>query len=272
MMANNLNSGTSLSANCEEDFAKPLLNNFHELLLHYKNKSKTDIEIPKNQPDLSNDIIIFDPEILKTDLLSVEEDAIIYISSVVCRKLVDKTNCSQCLNILETSSNLKAHSIITKLNPTDQVLYKQPSATFMKTFKRLFNVSSQLIPDLCSENFLKFKIVNHLDKEEVDDVGCCEHNEVVIRRMKEYAAYYAITDFCKNINNLLSGKITCLPINSNNMLELALKFREKGKHMGKHSDKFSENKNSKTKAQKIKTIKPKTFKTSKASKSKKPKI
>lgn len=261
MIINNLSSGSSLSANCEEDFAKPLLNNFHELLLHYKSKSKTDHDIPKTHAELANDIIIFDPEISKTDLSYVEDEAITYISSVACRKLLEKTNCTQCIDDLQTSSDLKAHEIINKFNPSDEILYKKPSLIFMKTFKRLFDVSSQLIPDLCSENSLKSKIVNHLDNEEITEVGCCEHKEVITKRLKDYAAYYSIIEFCKNINNLLSGKIKSLPINSSHMLELALSFREKGKHYGKHSDKFSENKISKTKASTLQTVKQKTFKT-----------
>lgn len=141
---------------------------------------------------------------------------------------------------------MKAHAIITRLSSSDQILYKNPSSAFMQIFKRLFDVSSQLIPDLCSENCLKVKIVNHLENEEFDDVGCSDHKKQIATKIKDYAAYYAIIDFCKNINNLLSGKIKCLPINSNHMLELALNFREKGKHNGKYSDKFSETKSSKT--------------------------
>lgn len=61
-----------------------------------------------------------------------------------------------------------------------------------------------------------------------------------MEKIKQYAAYYAIIDFNKNINNLLSGKNTILPINTNHMQELALSFRQKGKHKGKYSEKFDD--------------------------------
>lgn len=260
MIINNLNSANSISSNCEDDESKFLLNDVHEMLLLRKEKPKVNTINSSIQNDYCTDMITFDPEILKTDLSFVQNEAITYMSSVVCRKILERTNCSQCLDSLQTSTNSKAHNIISKFSSSDHAFYKNPSLTFMQIFQRLFYVSNQVIPDICSEKCLKSKIVNVLENEIVENVGCDDHKDVVLTKIKQYAALYTIIDFTKNINNLLTGKNTVLPINSSSIHELALIFRQKGKHNGKHSDKFVEPNTIKPKRSVIKKPKVKALK------------
>lgn len=233
MVVNNFSSGTSISSNCEKDVSTPLLNDVHEMFLNAKEKPVKNIEdetqnyggtiIFKDteaEIQIYDDLIIFDPEIAKVDWSDVEDEAISYIACAVCRKLLEKTKCSKCIDNLQTSA-------------------LKPSQTFMQTFKILFNVASQIIPDLCSEKLLKIKLISQFNNEMCDEIGCDEHKEHVTKQMKEYVAYYAIVDFCKKINSLLSGKIKEIPVESNHMVKLALDFRAKGKHIGKHSDKLT---------------------------------
>lgn len=48
MIVNNLNSGTSMNSNCEQNFSKPFINNVHELLLKYKELNEPKMKF-KNQ-------------------------------------------------------------------------------------------------------------------------------------------------------------------------------------------------------------------------------
>lgn len=272
ILVNNLNSGTSLNSNCEPDFSKPLVNNVHELLLKNKEMVERDTQnkiqesIKSNPLELvisdsqaladfnpdeliifepeelfsfdpddptffdpqqlasfsPDEMIVFEPEVPNMDFSITEDEAILRLCGTVCRKLVEKTNCSRCIDYFETPSDF------------DQILYKNPSSAFIKSFKILYYFSAQIIPDLCSEKSLKSKIVEQLVKAKFDEIGCSEHKNEVTIKMKDLAANSAIKDFNNNINNLLSGKITSLPRGSNDMFKLALDFRNKGKHKGKY--------------------------------------
>lgn len=241
-LINNLSSANSLNSNCEEDYSKPLLNNVHELLLDYKAKSQTDNRELDDQVDESEafeDVIVYDPVFSKMDYNFVENEAITYISSIICGKILNKTSCVQCINSLQSSSVLEAHDIIHKLSDCEDNVYRNPSVIFMQSFKILFSAINDIIPDLCSEKLLKTKIITQLEKVQIDEIGCPEHMKEMTLKLKQYVTYYAIIDFCKKINSLLSGKVTVIPPNSDRMQQLALAFRKKGKHIGKHSDKFT---------------------------------
>lgn len=287
MLVNNLNSGTSLNSNCEQDFSKPLVNNVHELLLKYKEMVERDTqnkiqeaiiynplelvisdsqELVDFNPDeliifepeelfnfnpddptffdpqqlasySPDEMIVFEPEVPKMDLYVTEDEAISRLCGTVCRNLVEKMNCSRCIDYLETQSDFEPHDINNNSSDSIQILYKNPSSAFMKSFKILYYYSAQIIPDLCSEKSLKTKLINQLANAEFDESSCSEHKNEVAIKMKDLAADYAIKDFNNNINNVLSGKITSIPRGSNDMLNLALNFRNKGKHKGKYEQK-----------------------------------
>lgn len=257
MLVNNLNSGTSLSSNCEPDFSKPLVNNVHELLLEYieiserenQNEIQESVSNPLELTDFnSNELVLFglqefkgcntdelisfEPEFASMELSFVEEESISLLCGTVCRKLIEKTDCSHCINLLETP----APDMTNELSNSDQFSYKTPSSAFIKCFKSVYYFHTQIIPDLCSEKSLKSKIVNQLVKD-IEEIGCSEHKKELTTKMKYISADYAIKDFCNSINNLLSGKVTELPLSSNHMQSLALDFRNKGKHNGKYKEK-----------------------------------
>lgn len=259
MLVNNLNSGTSLSSNCEQDLSKPLVNDVHELLLEYNNfpelVTTNSIQENEQSPDEAifnpDDLIIFDPqdvmesdrdellffnphelnifdanemftfepEVPKEQLSLIDKQAIFRMCSSVCGGLVERTDCLKCIDALETTS--------------DSVC-KNPSPAFVNIFETMYCYATQIVPDLCSEKSLKVKLFNQLAKETFDDIGCSNHKSVIEKNMRDSAVCFAIKEFVNNINNLLSGKITILPPGSNNIQNSALEFRNKGKSNKKY--------------------------------------
>lgn len=68
--------------------------------------------------------------------------------------------------------------------------------------------------------------------------GCELHQAKLIGDLKNITITILLNEFCKNINNILSGKTKT----ANNTIEEAfLEFREKKKFIGKHGTKENNN-------------------------------
>lgn len=220
--------------NCEVDASVPLLNNVHDLILDYKKNARSpDDERIDEDIDRENghqDIII-DPLFSVQDMHFVEDKALSYESSNICRKLLQLTNCEDCINTIHYADHLS------EINE-DYISSGIPTPTFNQNFKNLVRVINDIIPLLCSQKCLKLKILSHINMLELDKIGCPHHETTVTQKLKELCVHFGIISFCKNINNILTGKVKSIPAHANNMEKLAYSFNEKRKNIGKHSDIF----------------------------------
>lgn len=235
MMVNNLTSANSISSNCEKDFSIPLLDNLHDFLLEYKDKEPAN-QNAENDP---SDIIEFVfPDVVELNV--VEDDALSYVCSVICRKMLQVTDCEQCVNKIQSKPLLKSPDLFS-INDDCDTTHKRPSENFILNFKTLFCAINEILPHLCSEKFLKTKILNHINNINIEFVGCLTHNAEMVLKLKQYSVHYAIMSFCKNINSTLAKKITAIPSNANHIQKLAIEFRKKRKGIGRYSDLFDKN-------------------------------
>lgn len=226
---NNLIGPISLDANCEDDKSVALLSDIDALLLDSEILFQNTNEIQEENEILET--IVFDPIFTEEELVFVENASVSRASSVVCRKLLPLIDCSDCKCKMQTS---------TILSETDQSLdIIRPSQQFQNQFKRVFCGVNQAIPDLCSEKSVMKKVLASVDKIEVTEIGCRDHNEELTMKLKQCTINYALIKFCNNVNNLLSGKISILPPNYNDIEKEAFIFRLKRKK-GKYSDIFEQ--------------------------------
>lgn len=230
----NLSSAHSIKANCEPDKSKALLTDLNEFFLNYNNVENENHETGSNLTDSDDDDdeIIFDPlhNFCNNEINFIDEEAISNVSSSVCDKMIKMTKCLECRRALETSSNLNAQYNFETL--------KHPSHIFKENFEKLVSGINDVLPYICTEKCLKIKLLEQLDKIQIDKMGCPKHHEVVESNFKKQTALYGIVSFTKNINDLLNGKNKILPPNYNYVEELAYIFSQKKKHIGKHSDIF----------------------------------
>lgn len=262
-MINNLSSTNSIYRNCESDASIPLLNNLHELIVNYKKNENSDAIAFQTDGDNETKLmqnIAIDPLFSVADVNFVEDKAISCDSSVICRKLLKITHCQDCINTLQTSNpqaqtnednlafgNPNATTtfidILRATDPQAQIdednfSFGSPTATFTRNFKNLHRIVKDIIPSLCAEKNLKKKIIAHIETLEFDEIGCPQHETILTSKLKELTVHFGIILFCKNINSILSGKITSIPVYANNIENLALSIKKKRKNIGKHSDIF----------------------------------
>lgn len=240
-VVNNLTSAHSIKANCEQDFSTPLLKDAHELFLSCKriNNDSNEIDCNRNyasENDSSVEVIIFDPQFSETELSTVNNEAIQKDSSLVCNEVVKKTKCRHCIKTLETTSNTDTEAIN---SDTEHKLIKYPSDVFIHNFKIIICGIKEVLPHICADKCVKKKLLDHIGNIETKKMGCSKHYEEVGMIFKEHCATYGILTFCKNVNDLLSGKNETLPPDFNFIEERAYIFHQKNKRIGKHSDIFN---------------------------------
>lgn len=246
MVINNFCNKYSIHSNCEDDMSIPLTVDFHKFLMDYKDKEQSsyleDIVLDQqfSEPNQSNhnsnlvdtgeisklENIGLDPLFTVPDFNFVEDEAMSYLSSEICRNLIQITDCQDCIDNLQTTEI------------SDSIIIRNPSAIFKRNFKYLYCAISNTIPNLCSEKSIAQKMLSNIESINMDDVGCPEHNTMILSKLKLYSVRHGIISFCNNINSLLSGNITIVPPKPNHIQDQALIFKEKRKHIGKHSDIF----------------------------------
>lgn len=235
-LINNLTSSNSIYTNCENDASVPLLQNIHELIAQYEKSASNDNGVDSGNRGNMCDIdglnpegIDIDPLFTVPDMNFLDSKGMVYESSHICRKLVQKVDCQDCLCTILT------------VQEDDSLSFKSPSDTFIQIFKSLQNVINDIIPRLCAEKSLKKKILSLLETLRIEKIGCSEHADVIMLNLKELCIHFGIVLFCQNINNILSGKIKSIPPHANNIQVLALDFKKTRKNIGKYSDIFKDN-------------------------------
>lgn len=228
MIFNNLIGAKSLSANCEEDSSVALLNNVDDLIQEFN--SKTESNVNETQQNSLFDVVVCDPQFEKRELNFFENESLSYTSNVICAKIVKCMFCKNCECNLQTDSNY-------------------PSPDFVKKFEIISDIAMQIIPIFSSEKKL-IKIVSEEVKkiynekvetnevEETGVLGCVEHEKEVTEKLYKFTIAHGLDIFCRNVNDLLTGKIKVLPKDPNGIQELAHSFWLKKKRIGKHSDLF----------------------------------
>lgn len=242
---NNLASAHSIKSNCEPDFSKPLLTDMQELFLNDKCKESEEINDKEKENDCDltsnlncskNDGYEYDYDPISVNIQisakeidsinSIRDQALANASNVVCDKLLQVTKCQKCRETLETTA---FHD--------SQNTANFPSTLFIKNFTNVVNAINIILPSICEQKLLKKKLLKYIDDDiDVEQMGCSKHYMEVELKFKDYCSVYGILTFCKNINDLLSGKNQNLARDCNIIEESAHKFYQKKKHIGKHSE------------------------------------
>lgn len=235
---NSLTCNNSMKSNCEKDTSTALLNNFHKYVLKDKELFNCDDPAEEN-PDCFEendffDTIIFDPQISQKNLICVEKEEAAYISSLICNKLLQEVTCKDCMNDLETFSKT---SIAVSSNNL-----KYPSETFIKNLITLLRCIDDLLPNICTKKQLKKTVVSDVINIKLDKMGCKRHKKSIKNKFTNHTVNYAITTFCNNINDLLSGKNKILASNFKGVqiYEVALSNGKRKKMIGKFTDIFED--------------------------------
>lgn len=231
----NLTSAHSIKSNCEADTSTPLISNLRNFFLNYNivdsvDLNENDSDDEEDDERCSDDT--FDPlhNFSVADVNFISSEAIANACGSICEKMLKITKCINCRKTLEMPWQKSDKSVSETL--------KQPSDILKNNFRKLVHGINDVLPNICVEKCLKRKLLEQLEKIEIDAIGCEEHNEVVGSNFKKQTALYGIVTFTKNVNDLLSGKIKTLPPNYNYLEELAHIFYKKKKRIGKQSDIF----------------------------------
>lgn len=218
----------SIKSNCEEDESTPLLTNLKNFFLNCDISNETASDDSDDDDDES-ETALFDPLHIfsNTDDDFITDEAIANAGSSLCDKLLKSIKCTNCRETLEADEEYGRKTL------------KRPSDAFTQNFKKVLNRVSDLLPDACTEKFLKRKIVDQLKDIDIDVLGCADHHTFIEEKFKELVVHYGVVTFTKSINDLLRGKTKVLPPNYNYLEELAFIYNQKRK-IGKYSDKLNQ--------------------------------
>lgn len=236
MTINNVTGTNSLNANCQPDASTPMISNIHDFMLKLSCEDDRNIDSENNNINFDldiDDIIAYDPQsdedeceaLLDVNLIIdfdfdqrelnlIESESISQTSISILQKLMKFVHCEECKDRLSSISEND------NINDT----------TFTRNCNKVLRCLNEIIPHICTENLLKKKLVEYTHAIEIDFIGCSEHNDVIVQKMKLMCADCTIKTFCYDINKFLSGKTRTLPDNYNHMQKLAYDDRQKKKY------------------------------------------
>lgn len=81
---------------------------------------------------------------------------------------------------------------------------------------------------------MRKRLVELIRLEVIEIMGCSEHQQKVEETFKEQTVVFGIFNFCKNVNDLLSGKTKHIAPNCNFVEQMAFDFKLKNKDIGKY--------------------------------------
>lgn len=210
-MITNKNSIHSAKANCEKDSGSSLINDLTSRL--YAASTDKSVET------------FTDPDVLYTsfpeiEMNFIEDEAIVISSTSICRKLLQTSKCTACKEALQGPT-------------TSSCVLVYPAESFIAEFKKIFRRCHLVLPFFCFEQFLKQKMLSQIEDIEIGMIGCTEHSDVLIVKLKNLTISFIINMFCKRVNNILAGKVDLSK--KPNMIEVAaFKFKNKKKGIGKY--------------------------------------
>ncbi len=280
MIINNITGGNSLHSNCQPDQSSSMLTNIHDFISEcrgQRNPTVMDVQIdnpslfgdernfnttdvpdenfytynmrgssttpqslnsgPGNENLLNfrdeedeNMMIDFDPEFERIDDFDfgevseraraelISRESVSHASSRICQKIFKFTKCEEC------KANFDLMDEASALQSVERVL------------KSLYTI----IPEICHQNLLKKQLMQRISSIQILFIGCEEHNDEIIQKIKTLCASQAIQTFANNINGILSGKVAKLPDKPTIIQKVAYADRTKKKRIGKYSDIHSE--------------------------------
>lgn len=220
-----------MKSNCEKDNSVSLIKNFHDIMLKDKSRRTNayDNSVKTGNEPGQMDLIIFDPE--PPILNSTEKGEVTSVSNQIFNDLMKRVNCELCVSDLHSENVNDANSL------------RLPSDVFKSNFVKLFFEMNAMLPDMCTEKNLNKTMISKVEGLFLDVMGCTEHCEIIKTKFINIVAIYMITSFCKDINDLLSNKITslCDSFKGIQIYEVALNFRRKKKHIAKYSPTLKNN-------------------------------
>lgn len=253
MNVNNITDSNSLAMNCEKDSSVPLFKNLHAFFSNnkqnngattVKNSSQSNIgqndaieiigfdpeftesefQIDHNQND-TFDAVVFDPQFDESERseLITENETLSFVLNSILKKLLKVAACENCRRSLKMYDNMS-----------------YPLAV-LEDFNKIFCKINAMMPHICSEKAVKKTLLTHIEDLDLN-FGCREHYKDLSLNFKEYFTKHAILSFCKNINSILSGKITIQESQLHDLNDIqyqAYQFRKKKKRIGKYTDKFT---------------------------------
>lgn len=239
MILNNLTGARSKSTNCEPDKCTALLYDVHDLILQQID-SVDSTETDKCSAEMNDEYgnILCDPVMSKKQLSLLESGSLTHAACEICDKIVDQSHCEPCQINLQTDTKLNGKQ------RKDLFGLKYPSPDFIKIFEKIFTIAMEVVPLICSEKLIKTILIQEVKKRIDDDsqemevynfhmIGCMEHNEETVRKVFDLTVTHVLNIFCKNINDLLSGKVKTLPPDPTPIQDLARSFNVKKKRIGK---------------------------------------
>lgn len=227
LIVNNLTAKHSIGSNCQDDKSSSLLQDVYDLY---------DMDCEESEDELDDDVeLVVDNENVDSSFL--EEEALVFESSKVCRNVLLSTKCTSCKYTLEAHSLLSQHGIIEQCNipsNTENQIFTYPTLLFMSNFKLLFKKVQVLLPFICHENLLSRKLMTILDSDELVGLGCPEHSSDISRKIKKATVKLNIDMFKKEINDILRKK-TLQPVdNQHDIYNKAFKTIKRKKGVGKY--------------------------------------
>lgn len=255
MIINNITGTNSMKTNCQPDDSTAILTNIHEFISLCREQPHDPIYLSNPEPKISgrqnsfvdsadaetddiDSLIYFDPEIendfrstialneaddsLNSQFLETNVDlgqltSISNDGSRICQKVLKTLTCEDCKNNVDLMDHNAA----------------------LMSVEKLLDHLNKTIADICSQDFIKKKLLNSVHEMTVHVIGCPDHIDVIDRKVKNFAVDQVLLSFCNNVNHILSGKIDTLPENPNLIQKLAFEHRVKKRGIGKYTDKFN---------------------------------
>lgn len=201
-------SSQSLGANCEEDDSFCLQNLKFFLSENITRPVSKSIEL--NMEHLDLELPNIDDLLKSDDPYDVEKcGAAAYCSGWLLSFLFKNvcTNCKECKQCLEGDSE-EAYSKYIKLNKySEKSILHYPSKELLEFFIKTENIAIRILQTHCHlENIAVYIAMVTTSLISTNFLNCVEHKEKVVNILIKKSIQFFIFDWCKEINNILTGK------------------------------------------------------------------
>lgn len=194
----------SQKSNCQDDKSTALLQNVYEF---YDMDFEHEEEVDDDEDIIELDVIVEE----ETDSNLFEAESLIWESGKVCKNVLSRIKCQECVNTVEAYRPLTQHGIIQQCDANSgqkDSLFTYPTVLFMDVFRLLSKEVDILLPFICHEQKLLAKLVSSLNSCSMESLGCEKHSAEVSLQIKRETAKYRIYQLTKQVNNIFSKKTT----------------------------------------------------------------
>lgn len=218
LLINNMTSSHSVGANCEKDKKSFCLKSLKRFLL-----TGQSIEVPTECEDvIENEHLVID--ILNTDdllksntLMHLEKCAVIgYCSGWLAQtaKRVIYANCNICKKDLEEEEIQVFHKYIKMKEYENKDWLCYPTRSLFDFFAQVEHICIIVLKEHASKknlaNYIKLIVNVNLN---ITFITCKVHNKHLLKYIIDKSVMFFIHNWCKDVNNVLSGKTTFWDVN-----------------------------------------------------------